>query len=108
MADTNTGVLLLSAATTGAGRKYVTGGGGSYGIIFTLAATISAFTLDLEASMDGGTTWFSMDSHAATAGEITANGGYYALVNRPAPLVRFNIKTYTGSGTATCRLVEDK
>lgn len=97
-------VLLLNAATaTGAGSVHTVRTRPSQ---HTIAATLggdvvaTAATVDLEGSLDNST-WFSLDSHAFNAAEITATSAMYHVVNRPVRYVRLNLTTLTGGTNPT-------
>ena len=96
--------LLNAAVATGAGSSFYTG---SIPAMHTVQATMgilsggtlaTAVTVDLEGSLDD-TFWQALDSHTFTAGEITAEGAIWHIVNAPARYVRANITTLTDTAT---------
>ena len=95
-------VTLLDAATaTGAGNsRRMNKKPSSHTIQATMGGAVvaTAVTIDFEGSLDN-TTWFQLDQHAFSAGEITAEGALYHIVDIPVKYVRANLTTLTG-GTA--------
>ena len=93
---------LLNAATgTGAGGTFKTNTiPDKHTVQVTMGGTVvaTAVTVDLEGSLDG-TFWQALASHALDAGEITAEGAIFHVVNAPIKYVRANLTTLTG-GTA--------
>jgi hypothetical protein len=60
----------------------------------------TALVADIEKSLDGGTTW----SKAVTGVDLFATRyGFFQAI--AGALIRFNITTFTGAGTATVRAV---
>jgi len=66
----------------------------------TMGGTVvaTAVTVDAEGSLDD-ITYFQLASHALSAGEITAEGAMFHLVDTPVKYIRANLTTLTG-GTA--------
>ena len=66
----------------------------------TMGGTVvaTAVTVDVEASLDD-ITYFTLVSHALSAGEIAAEGAMFHLVDMPVKYIRANLTTLTG-GTA--------
>lgn len=100
MAISDRGTSILSAAATGAGIGVKSGGSGNYAIHTIFTGTVTALTIALEGSLDGGTTWGVLGSDAFVAGDITAKNALFYVTNSPTKLVRANITAYTGTGTA--------
>ena len=93
--------LLNAATATGAGAAQYTGSiPAMHTVQVTMGGTVvaTAVTVDLEGSLDGEF-WQALASHALTAGEITAEGAIFHVVNAPTKYVRANLTTLTG-GTA--------
>jgi hypothetical protein len=77
----------------------------------TVQATIfgsgaNAVTISLEGSIDG-TTFFDLGTHAFTAGELTALGAMFHIVDRPVSYVRANL-TVLGVDAETDPLITVK
>jgi len=67
-------------------------------------ASVSALSIDLEASDDGrGVTdanakWYSLNTHAFDGGEITALRAMWHVVSKPVKRVRMKVTASTGEG----------
>ena len=59
--------------------------------------TVSALTIELHGSLDGAT-WFTIDSHAFSGGEITAKAALVHVNGETVEHVRAKIAALTGSG----------
>jgi len=64
-------------------------------------AASTAIVIDLEGSIDGGTTFFQLARHTFTAGELTAKQAMFHVINKGELAVRANLITFTRSGTET-------
>lgn len=77
-------------------------------ILITVDAgsTLTACTVDLEASITN-INYFALASHTLTATEITAKAAMFHVVDKPAKLIRSNIKTLTveGGGSAHVSII---
>lgn len=95
-------VTLLSAVVaTGAGSSYMCGSGiEAHTVQAAITGAPTAVTVDLEGSLDG-TTWFQLDTHAFSAGELTATGAMWHVVNKVIKYVRANLATLTAGTSPT-------
>lgn len=59
--------------------------------------------IDMEGSLDG-TNWFVIDSHTVAAGEITALGGMYFVIDKPVKHLRANVSTLTFTTAGTVQV----
>jgi hypothetical protein len=66
----------------------------------TITGAPSAVTVDLEGSLDG-VTFFSLESHVFTAGELTATGAMFHIIDKPVLFVNINLTTLTGGSAPT-------
>ena len=73
---------------------------GNHAIQITLGGTVvaTAVTVVLEGSLDGAT-YYTLDTHAMSGPEITAEGAMYKVADQPTYYVRANLAVLTG-GTA--------
>lgn len=73
---------------------------GNHTFAVTMGGTVpaTAVTVDVEGSLDD-ITYFQLVSHALSAGEITALGAMFHLIDMPVKYIRANLTTLTG-GTA--------
>ena len=93
--------LLNAATATGAGAAQKTFSiPEAHSVQVTMGGTVvaTAVTVALEGSLDG-TFWQALATHALVAGEISAEGALFHVVNSPTKYVRANLTTLTG-GTA--------
>ena len=94
-------VLLNNVAATGAGGGWQCGGGiESHTVQATITGAPTAVTVDLEGSVDGST-WVALDTHAFSAGELTATKAMWHIVNKVVKHVRANLTTLTGGTSPT-------
>jgi predicted RNA-binding protein YlqC (UPF0109 family) len=90
---------LNAVTSTGAGSSNDYSGLVMYHTVqVTYTGSPTAVTVDLEGTLDG-TTWFQLATHPADAGEITANGFMFHVIDRVVLATRANLTTLTG-GTA--------
>lgn len=66
----------------------------------TTTGAPTAVTVVLEGSLDGET-YFTLDSHAFSAGEITAQAAYWNVSSQLTHFVRLNLSTLTGGTSPT-------
>ena len=95
--------LLNAATATGAGStQKVSMIPSSHTVAATMGGTVvaTAVTVDLEGSLDDST-WFTLASHAFTAGEITAEAAMFHVADKPVRYVRANLTTLTGGTDPT-------
>lgn len=95
--------LLDAAAATGASSSVKVGSTpAKHTVHATMGGTVvaSAVTVDLEGSLDDAT-WFTLASHAFSAGEITAEQAMFHVVDKPVRYVRANLTTLTGGTDPT-------
>ena len=93
--------LLNAATSTGAGSSQrLSLIPSDHTIQATMGGTVvaTAVTVDLEGSIDD-VTFFQLARHAFSAGEITAEGAMFHVIDKPVRYVRANLITLTG-GTA--------
>jgi len=93
--------LLNAATATGTGSTQKTFAiPDKHTVAATMGGTVvaTAVTVSLEGSIDD-TTWFTLASHAFSAGEITAEAAMFHITDKPVKYVRANLVTLTG-GTA--------
>ena len=64
-------------------------------------AASTAVVIDLEGSIDGGTTFFQLARHTFTAGELTAKQAMIHVVEKGVLAVRANLITFTRSAAET-------
>lgn len=94
-------ILLSAVAATGVGSGYMCGGGiESHTMQATITGAPTAVTVDLQGSVDGDV-WFQLDTHAFSAGELTATGAMWHIVNKVVKYVRANLATLTAGTSPT-------
>jgi hypothetical protein len=64
----------------------------------TVVAT--AVTVDLEGSLDN-TTWFQLATHPFSAGDISAEGAMFHVIDKPVKYVRANLTALSGGTDPT-------
>lgn len=68
-------------------------------MVYDSTGSVTAMTIDLEGSIDNGTTWHQLASHACSAGELSALQAMIHVADKPVDWVRVNVTTLTESGT---------
>jgi hypothetical protein len=94
-------VLLDAATATGSGERVrMNRKPSQHTLQATMGGTVvaTAVTVDTEGSLDE-LTWFQIDQHVFSAGEITAEGAMWHITGTPVKFLRANLTTLTG-GTA--------
>lgn len=66
----------------------------------TITGAPTAVTVDLEGSIDG-VTFFSLATHAFTAGELTATKAMFHVIDKPVSYVRSNLTVLTAGTSPT-------
>ena len=95
-------VLLKEVEATGAGGGLLINGKSEHTVevIFTNSGgSVTALTVDLEGSIDGGTNWYTLKSYPFSAAELVAKKTAFSVVDRRFEWVRANITTLTETGT---------
>jgi len=64
----------------------------------TCPASVTALTIEVHGSLDGAS-WFTIDSHALSAPEITAEAALYHITDEIVEYVRAKVAALTGTGT---------
>jgi hypothetical protein len=78
----------------------------SHTVQATITGAPTAVTVDLEGSLDG-TTFFALASHVFSAGELTAEGAMFHVVDKPVTYVRINLTTLTAGTEPTVTVKYD-
>jgi hypothetical protein len=93
--------MLDAVTTTGASQSVPIR---KIGVKHTVQATTTgnptAVTVDLEGSLDN-ITWFQIATSPFTAGEITAQGSMFHVIDTPVRYVRVNLTTLLGGTSPT-------
>ncbi len=103
--------LLTAVTATGAGAGSTASSGldkviKDHTIQATITGAPTAVTVDLEGSLDG-TTWFILDSHVFTAGELTATAAIVHILGAPVRHIRGNLTVLTGGTAPTVTMLYD-
>jgi len=97
----STATILDAATATGAGSALkVSPFNTTHSYAATITGAPTAVTVVLEGSLDG-TTWFTLGTHAFSAGELTATAAYVVVAAMPVESVRANLTVLTGGTTPT-------
>lgn len=100
--------LLNAATATGASTALnFRSGVRDHAIQATTTGAPTAVTITLEGSLDG-VTYFTLDSHAFSAGEITAEAAYWNVSAQLVHYVRVNLTVLTGGTNVTVLYLEDE
>jgi hypothetical protein len=92
---------LAAVTTTGAGATIkMTEGVSEHSYQVNITGAPTAVTVDLEGSLDGST-WFQLDQHAMSAGELTDTASLTHVTGKLAEYIRMNLTTLTGGASPT-------
>jgi len=70
-------------------------------VSFTTSGSVSAMTVSLEGSIDGGLTWHDLAAHSLTGTELTNGCALFHVTDKIVDLVRVNLDAITESGTTS-------
>jgi len=95
-------IKLLDAVTaTGSGSAFrINALVKTHTIQATITGAPTAVTVDLEGSVDN-VTFFQLATHVFTAGELTAQGAMFHVVDKVVRFVRLNLTTLTAGTSPT-------
>lgn len=70
----------------------------------TITGTPTAVTVVIEGSLDG-TNYTAINTHAFTAGELTATFAMFSVIDNPVSYIRANVTVLTGGTAPTVSVI---